>query len=122
MSKKDDLTGFFDNGVKITGEIEFQNTLRIDGLFTGKIRSTDLLVIGDQGSVDGEIEVGTLSVNGIVKGIVRTKDRLEIQKTGRVYADVSTPSLFIVEGGILQGKCEMEVKGQVKAADSKPQK
>jgi len=110
MGKKDELTGFFDQGVKITGELRFQNTLRIDGSFSGKITSDDMLIIGDNGSVDGEIEVGTVSVTGLVKGKIRAKERIEIQKGGKVYADVSTPSLMVVEGGILQGNCEMEMK------------
>ena len=49
MSKKDDLTGYFDQGVKITGELEFQNTLRIDGNFEGKIRSQDQLSSANMG-------------------------------------------------------------------------
>ena len=110
MSKKDDLTGYFDQGVKITGEMEFQNTLRIDGNFHGKIRSQDQLVVGEHGNVDGEIEVGVLSVHGIVRGKVKTRERLEIQKGGRVYADVTTPSLLVIDGGMLQGNCEMEFK------------
>ena len=110
MSKKDELTGYFDQGVKITGELEFQNTLRIDGAFQGKIRSEDFLVVGEHGNVDADIDVGVLSVHGVVRGKVRVRDRLEIQKGGRVYADIATPSLLVVDGGILQGHCEMELK------------
>jgi cytoskeletal protein CcmA (bactofilin family) len=110
MGKKDELTGFFDQGVKITGELHFQNTLRIDGTFNGKIVSEDLLIVGDNGNVDGEIEVGTITVTGTIKGKIRARERVEIQKGGKVYADVVTPSLLVVEGGLLQGNCEMEVK------------
>lgn len=117
MSRKDEITGYFDQGVKITGELEFQNTLRIDGNFNGKIRSQDLLVVGENGQVDGDIDVGVLSVHGVVRGKVRTRDRLEIQKSGRVYADVATPSLLVVDGGILQGNCAMEHKT---AAEARP--
>lgn len=118
MGRKDDLTGYFDQGVKITGELEFQNTLRIDGTFRGKVRSPDLLVVGEKGDVDGEMDVGILSVFGIVRGKIHTRERLEIQKSGRVYADVTTPSLLIVDGGVLQGNCLMETKER----SPKPQK
>ncbi len=110
MSKKEELTGFFDQGVTITGELEFKNTMRIDGNFYGKIRSVDQLIVGENGVVEGEIDVGILSVMGIVKGIVRIHNRLEIQKGGRVFADVITPSLLVLEGGLLQGNCEMDFK------------
>lgn len=121
MKGKDELTGYFDQGVKITGEMEFQNTLRIDGTFQGKIRSQDLLVIGENGNVDAEIEVGVLSVHGVVRGKVRALDRLEIQKGGKVYADIATPSLLVVDGGILQGNCSMELKdGNRQASAPRP--
>ena len=122
MGKKDELTGFFDQGVKITGELHFQNTLRIDGSFSGKITSDDMLIIGDNGSVDGEIEVGTVSVTGQVKGKIRAKERIEIQKGGKVFADVVTPSLMVVEGGVLQGNCEMEMKSSAENLEWKPVK
>ena len=108
MSKRDDLSGFIDHGVRVIGELIFQNTFRIDGNFQGTIRSDDLLIIGDQGNVDAEIEVGSLSVSGIVKGKILARERLEVQKGGKVFADVSTPALFIEEGGVLQGSCAVE--------------
>jgi cytoskeletal protein CcmA (bactofilin family) len=110
MTKKEELTGFFDQGITITGEIEFKNTLRIDGNFYGKVRSTDQLIVGQNGIVEGEIDVGILSVTGTVKGVVRVHNKLEIQKGGRVFADVVTPSLLVLEGGLLQGNCEMDFK------------
>ncbi len=119
MGKKDELTGFFDQGVKITGELRFSNTLRIDGNFNGKITSDDMLIVGDNGNVDGEIEVGVISVTGIVKGKIRARERVEIQKGGRVFADVMTPSLMVVEGGVLQGNCEMEMKGGAESLEWK---
>jgi cytoskeletal protein CcmA (bactofilin family) len=112
VNRKDDLTGFLDRGVKFTGELEFENTFRIDGSFHGKIRSQDLLVVGDNGTVEAEIDVGTISVNGTVRGTIRAKQRIEILKSGKIFADVVTPSLHIEEGGVLQGKCEMDMKGR----------
>jgi cytoskeletal protein CcmA (bactofilin family) len=112
MKKEEELNGFIDQGVKITGELEFLNTLRIDGNFVGKIRSKEMLIVGERGVLDGEIEVGTLIVSGTVKGKIRAKDKLEIQRSGKVYADISAGSLLIVEGGVFQGNCEMEFKSQ----------
>jgi cytoskeletal protein CcmA (bactofilin family) len=110
MARKEELTGFFDQRVTITGELEFKNTLRIDGNFYGKVRSADQLIVGENGIVEGEVDVGVLSVMGTVKGVVRIHDRLEIQKGGKVFADVITPSLLVLEGGLLQGNCEMDFK------------
>lgn len=112
MKRDEELAGFFDQGVRISGEMEFQNSLRIDGAFNGKITSNDTLIVGERGVVDGEVEAGVVSVNGTVKGKIRAKQRLEIQRGGKVFADINTASLLIVEGGIFQGNCEMDFKGQ----------
>ena len=77
---------------------------------TGKIKSNDTLIVGEKGIVDGEVEAGVVSVMGTIKGKIKAKQRLEIQKGGRVFADISTASLLIVEGGVFQGNCEMEFK------------
>jgi cytoskeletal protein CcmA (bactofilin family) len=108
VSKRDDLSGFIDFGVRIQGELIFQNTFRIDGSFHGSIRSDDLLIIGDRAQVDAEIDVGAISISGVVKGKIIARERIEVQKGGRVLADVSTPALFIEEGGVLQGSCAIE--------------
>ena len=114
MKKEEELSGFFDQGVKITGDLEFQNTLRIDGSFNGKIRSQDMLVVGERGMVEGEIEAGIVSVSGTVKGKIKARAKLEIQKSGRVFADITTPSMLIVEGGLFQGNCEMDFQGKAR--------
>jgi cytoskeletal protein CcmA (bactofilin family) len=108
VSKREDLSGFIDHGVRIQGELIFQNTFRIDGNFHGTIRSDDLLIIGDQAQVDAQIEVGCISISGVVKGKIFARERLEVQKGGKVFADVATPALFIEEGGVLQGSCAVE--------------
>ena len=53
----DTLNGFVDSGCKITGELEFSNSFRVDGRVEGTIRSRSELVIGEDGGVEGEIDV-----------------------------------------------------------------
>ncbi|REJ81534.1 MAG: polymer-forming cytoskeletal protein [Acidobacteria bacterium] len=103
-----DLNGFLDAGSRLTGELEFEDTFRVDGAFTGKIRSPGDLVVGAEGSVEGEIHAGRVFVSGTVRGEIRAEKRLEISERGRVYADVITPALVIEEGAFLEGRCAME--------------
>ncbi len=103
-----DLNGFLDRGTEFTGELRFQDLMRIDGKFKGKIISSHTLIVGDAGEIDAEIDVGTLSISGRVEGVLKASDRIEIHSKGRVYGTLIAPRLIIEEGAIFQGKCEME--------------
>lgn len=101
------LNGFLDKGSHLQGELEFEETFRIDGRFEGKIRSGSELILGDSAEVTGEIEVGRLSVNGSLKGTVRASERVELHARARVEADLATPVLKIEEGARFDGSCRM---------------
>jgi len=101
------LNGFLDRGCSLTGELRFEDTLRLDGNFRGKIISEHELIIGDSGDFDGEIEVGSVSINGRVKGIVRASNRIEIHPGGRVTATLIAPILVIEEGATFEGDVQM---------------
>jgi cytoskeletal protein CcmA (bactofilin family) len=121
-----DLNGFLDAGSRLSGELEFEDTFRVDGAFHGVIRSHGDLVVGAEGSVEGQIFAGRVFVSGTVKGEIHAESRLEISERGRVNADVTTPALVIEEGAFLEGKCAMEravtqgSQGEVGRSGSKP--
>jgi cytoskeletal protein CcmA (bactofilin family) len=101
------LNGFLDKGSHLKGDLEFEETFRIDGKFEGNIRSGSELVLGDTAEVSGDIEVGRLSVNGSLKGTVRAKERIELHARARVEAELTTPVLKIEEGARFDGSCRM---------------
>ncbi len=68
-------------------------------------------MVGEEGTVDGEIEVGTLFVSGAVQGKVKAARRIEITSGGRVHADLETPSLQIEDGAHFEGGCLMRRDG-----------
>jgi cytoskeletal protein CcmA (bactofilin family) len=113
MSKKSgELNGFLDRGSSFKGELEFEDTMRIDGRFNGKIVSKNELIVGESATIEGEIHVGRVAISGTVIGRIVAAQRVEIHRNGKVYSDVDTPALVIEEGAIFQGNCVMgEKKG-----------
>jgi cytoskeletal protein CcmA (bactofilin family) len=105
-----DLNGFLDRGSTYRGELEFEDTMRIDGRFNGKITSKNELIVGESASIDAEIHVGRIAISGTVSGKIRADQRIEIHRTGKVFCDLETPALIIEEGAIFQGTCAMESK------------
>jgi len=102
-----DLNGFLGAGTELTGDLSFENTFRVDGKITGTIASKGDLLVGEHGSVDGEVRVARCFVSGTVRGLIRTTDRTEITAAGRVHADIETAALIIEDGGQFDGHCSM---------------
>jgi cytoskeletal protein CcmA (bactofilin family) len=118
--KGGELNGFLDHGSSFKGELEFEDTMRIDGRFNGKIISKNELIVGESAHIEGDIHVGRIAISGTVVGKIVADARVEIHRNGKVYSDVDTPALIIEEGAIFQGNCVMgDKKGNVTNIASK---
>jgi cytoskeletal protein CcmA (bactofilin family) len=112
MKKGGDLNGFLDKGSSFSGELEFEDTMRIDGRFSGKIISKNELIVGESATIEGEIHVGRIAISGTVRGKVKADERIEIHRAGKVYSDIETPALVIEEGAVFEGQCLMTSDAQ----------
>jgi len=118
--KGGELNGFLDHGSSFKGELEFEDTMRIDGRFNGKIVSKNELIVGESAHIEGDIHVGRIAISGTVVGKIVADQRVEIHRNGKVYSDVDTPALIIEEGAVFQGNCVMgDKKGNVTNIASK---
>lgn len=112
--KSGELNGFLDRGASFKGELEFEDTMRIDGKFHGKIMSKNELIVGESATIEGDVHVGRVAISGTVIGKIVAAQRVEIHRNGKVYSDIDTPALVIEEGAIFQGNCVMgDRKGNV---------
>jgi cytoskeletal protein CcmA (bactofilin family) len=102
-----ELNGFLDRGSSFKGEMEFEDTMRIDGKFNGKIVSKNELIVGESAHIEGDLHVGRVAISGTVIGKIVAEQRVEIHRNGKVYSDIETPALIIEEGAIFQGNCQM---------------
>lgn len=109
-----ELNGFLDRGSSFKGELDFEDTMRIDGKFNGSITSKNELIVGEAAHIDGDIHVGRIAISGTVVGKIKADQRVEIHRNGKVYSDIDTPALIIEEGAIFQGNCVM---GEKKSAN-----
>ena len=111
------ITGFFDKDTHIQGELNFKGSFRIDGHFKGKINSESILIIGDNGKVAADIQVGNIIIDGEVKGNVYAKEKVEIHSNGRVLGTIISPKLIINEGAYLEANCQTTDKVPQAAAE-----
>ncbi|HUO86577.1 MAG TPA: polymer-forming cytoskeletal protein [Thermoanaerobaculia bacterium] len=116
---QNDLNGFLDRGSRLSGELHFDSSFRIDGRFEGKISSSGRLIVGESGEVEGDIHVRHVAVSGQLRGTVKADEQIHIAAGGRVAADLETPSLLIEDGAQFDGRCSM-ARQSAKADDALP--
>ncbi|MDH4184494.1 MAG: polymer-forming cytoskeletal protein [Nitrospinota bacterium] len=104
---KDVIKAFLGEDTEFSGTLTFGGTVRIDGLFEGKIETSDNLIIGDKSKVKAEINVGTLLVQGVLTGDVVASKRIHITSTGKLYGNIATPALNVEDGAVMQGGIKM---------------
>lgn len=101
------LTAFIGKGSRITGTLVFEGPSRIEGHVEGEVSAKDTLTVGESATVNARLNGSLIVIHGTVTGDVVAQTRLEIRAPGKVIGDVTTPSLVINEGAILEGRCSM---------------
>jgi cytoskeletal protein CcmA (bactofilin family) len=81
---------------------------RIDGEVIGNIKGNGGLIIGESGSVKGDLSIENVVVYGKVHGNIKARS-LEIRASGRVDGDVQVQELMVEKGAMYNGKCSMGV-------------
>lgn len=99
---------FFGKETVIKGKMTFEGEFRLDGKFDGEIFGAGTLIVSETAVVKGKVRVNKIVINGLVEGEVSAKGGVEIYSTGKLYGTLVTPTLTVIEGGILEGHCEME--------------
>lgn len=104
---KDNWLGFIGDVIKFTGEVRFKSMLRIDGHFSGQVTSSDGTLIVSDGAqlTEAVIDVAVAKINGTVKGDIRASKELVLGRTANVTGEVSTPTLIVEAGALLNGNC-----------------
>src|SRR3989344_5393414 len=98
--------------VKIEGDLVSEGDIRVEGLVTGKIKTTKNLYVGPMAKIEADTEAGNAIVAGNIKGDVKVKESLLIQETGKISGSITCAKLSISEGGHFTGTCTMpEVEG-----------
>ncbi|MEQ8250266.1 MAG: polymer-forming cytoskeletal protein [Oceanibaculum nanhaiense] len=87
--------------LRITGNLESEGDIQIDGVVEGDIRSSSLTV-SDSATVRGAIEADTVAIAGSVTGQIKAKT-VTLQRTARVIADIVQESLSIEPGAYFEG-------------------
>ena len=95
------------SGTTITGDIVSKFDIRIDGIFKGNITGDSKVILGQDGSVDGDINCVQADIMDNVKGNIVVKELLNLRGKANVTGDIYALKLQIEPTVTFNGKCIM---------------
>jgi cytoskeletal protein CcmA (bactofilin family) len=102
-----DVKAILGRGSEFEGKLRFEGSVRIDGKFKGEIISEGTLIVGENATLEAEINVDSAIIAGEIRGNMRAKSRIELHSPARIFGDLVTPALIIQEGVTFDGHCQM---------------
>ena len=94
-------------GCTVTGKIESNVFVRIDGNIKGDLFIGEGLIVGEDGLIEGNIKTREIVVYGTVNGTVNAES-VEIKSSGKVIGEIFTISLQVEKGASYTGKISMQ--------------
>jgi len=108
------------HSVKIDGDLVSEGDIKIDGIVTGKVRTSRNLFIGPTATIEADVEAGSITLAGKIEGNANAQDLMVILQTGKMMGDIQCGSLAVEEGGYFSGNCKMNPSGNSGNAIKRP--
>lgn len=96
-------------GTYFKGTITVSGLLRIDGDFSGGVKSSGRVIIGRGGRADCTLDAATVVIGGVFRGTVYASDKVIALDTAIIIGNIYSPRIIAESGVILDGA--MHVRG-----------
>ncbi len=94
-------------GTTITGNLESNGDIRIDGTLNGNLFAKAKVIVGANGSVNGDIDGKQADILGRVTGKIKIEDLLYIHGKANIDGDLYAGKLHIEPTASFNGQCHM---------------
>ena len=106
-------------GTVVRGNLEGEGSVDIFGRVEGDVTISGDVVVGDGGSVRGDITASKISVQGAVQGDLRGTEAVLLERGAKVVGDLSAPRIGIGTGALVRGSVRTEGEPAVIAANKR---
>ena len=108
MDEVSHFTTLLGQKTRFVGTISGSDNCIVYGQVEGDCRCEGVLVLGEQGQWQGNIQAPNVIVSGHVDGNIDASVKLELTSAARVEGCISTPVLAMEEGAVHAGEMRME--------------
>ena len=118
LSSPERVISIIGPGMRVVGDCDTTDTVRIEGQVEGSVRAEKAVVIGKGGSVTGDIYTQDAVIAGSVKGGLVVESRLELQSTCLIEGEIRATRLQLEEGGVVNGTVSVGRKEPLTGMDA----
>jgi cytoskeletal protein CcmA (bactofilin family) len=94
-------------GVMVKGELHFDKQLRINGSFEGSLQTNGKVIVGEKGSIKGNISLDEAEIHGKIVGNIRVH-KLLVGASAQIHGNIYAQSVDFQKGAKLVGQIFIE--------------
>lgn len=94
-------------GTVVTGDVQSKGDIRVDGTLKGSVNTSGKVVLGKEGTIEGDIVCNSADVSGVVQAKITVSQLLSLKSTAKLNGDIITNKLSIEPGATFTGSCSM---------------
>lgn len=95
------------NGTHITGDINSNGDVRIDGTLKGNLSISGKLVVGPSGNIEGNVICQNADISGEIHGKVTVSELLSLKSSAKLLGDIIAGKISIEPNATFTGTCNM---------------
>jgi cytoskeletal protein CcmA (bactofilin family) len=115
--KSDKLEMVLGENSKIIGDVESAGTILVEGTILGNLQG-EKVILGEKAYVKGDISANSISIAGKIEGHLLGKENVELRNTAKVFGDIVTKSLSMMDGAFFNGMCRMDGGSEQTVSDT----
>lgn len=105
-------------GSVFDGNFDAPESVRVDGTINGNCNCKELLIVGVEGKIKGDITSQNVIISGKVEGDIVASGKLELLSTGKLVGNITARSLVVDEDACFDGRCTMTTTTTTTTSDS----
>ena len=108
--KKTEITtavNMIGSGTVITGDIQSNGDIRVDGTLKGSVNTKGKVVLGKEGVIEGDVVCNDADISGVIKAKISVSQLLSLKSTAKLNGDIIANKLSIEPGASFTGSCSM---------------
>jgi cytoskeletal protein CcmA (bactofilin family) len=103
----DRCTNIIAAGAKWKGTLTVDDSVRIDGIFSGEIQSKATVHVAEGAQVDAKIKAAFVVIAGTFQGEIRCEQRVDLLPRSKVSGEINTKVFVVNEGATLDAAVQM---------------